>query len=64
MKVYRVYFESKAPNSEVCCVLVAARTKEQARVLAVEQVKCFPGLDLGTANVMEFDISKEHASIC
>jgi len=61
--VYRVWFEP-ASGGEACCVAVSAMTEERALELAKEQVKCFPTLQNAQHQIMRFDTSTEHASIC
>ena len=64
MRVYRIWFDTGNERYGVCCVLVSARTEERAVELARHQVKVFPELLNAQYSVVEFDISKENASIC
>ena len=63
MRIFRIWFNSKKSDA-VCCVLVAAHNSEEALTLAIQQVNCFPELDIENAQVWEFDMSRPHASIC
>ena len=67
MNIYRVWIEAES-SSEVCCVLVSAKTESRAIELAKAETGGFPelqrALEYGGFRIAKFGADQERASIC